>query len=78
MNKQFYEAERPGRAPGPALSRRRGSAPKATEIGMQALAEAYNTYTEVDRDAATSSGWSTWPGTPPRPGPIARKGTTPG
>jgi tetratricopeptide (TPR) repeat protein len=48
MNKQFYEAN----VLAEHLARRYpqgGLSPKATEIGMQALAEAYNTYTEVDR-----------------------------
>ena len=48
MNKQYYEsnvlAEHLARRyPQTELS------PKASEIGMQALAEAYNTYTEFDR-----------------------------
>lgn len=48
MNKQFYEAN----VLAEHLARRYpqgGLSPKAVEIGMQALAEAYNTYTEVDR-----------------------------
>src|SRR5208282_153920 len=50
MNKQFYEsnvlAEHPARRyPQGGLS------PKAAEIGMQALADAYNTYNEIDRAA---------------------------
>ena len=48
MNKQYYEAN----VLAEHLARRYpqgGLSPKATEIGMQALAEAYNTYTEIDR-----------------------------
>lgn len=48
MNKQFYESN----VLAEHLARRyprAGLAPKATEIGMQALAEAYNTFTEIDR-----------------------------
>jgi cellulose synthase operon protein C len=48
MNKQFYEAN----VLAEHLARRYpqgGLSPKATEIGMQSLAEAYNTFTEVDR-----------------------------
>ena len=50
MNKQYYESN----VLAEHLARRypQGSlSPKATEIGMQALAEAYNTYTELDRAA---------------------------
>ena len=50
MDKQFYEAN----VLAEHLARRYprgGLSPKAVEIGMQALAEAYNTYTEVDRGA---------------------------
>jgi tetratricopeptide (TPR) repeat protein len=50
MNKQFYEAN----VLAEHLARRypqAGLSPKATEIGMQALAEAYNTFAEVDRAA---------------------------
>ena len=48
MNKSFYEAN----VLAEHLARRYpqgGLSPKAAEIGMQALADAYNTYTEVDR-----------------------------
>ena len=48
MNKQFYEAN----VLAEHLARRYpqgGLSPKAAEIGMQALADAYNTYTEIDR-----------------------------
>jgi tetratricopeptide (TPR) repeat protein len=48
MNKQYYEAN----VLAEHLARRypqAGLSPKATEIGMQALAEAYNMFTEVDR-----------------------------
>lgn len=48
MTKQFYEAD----VLAEHLARRypqAGLAPKATLIGMQALVEAYNTYTEIDR-----------------------------
>ena len=48
MNKQYYEAD----VLAEHLARRYpqgGLSAKATEIGMQALAEAYTTYTEVDR-----------------------------
>ncbi len=48
MNKQLYEAN----VLAEHLARRYpqgGLSPKAAEIGMQALADAYNTYTEVDR-----------------------------
>ena len=48
MNKQYYEAN----VLAEHIARRYpqgGLSPKATEIGMQALADAYNTYTEVDR-----------------------------
>jgi tetratricopeptide (TPR) repeat protein len=48
MNKQFYEAD----VLAEHLARRYprgGLSPKATLIGMQALADAYNTYTEIDR-----------------------------
>ena len=48
MNKQFYESN----VLAEHLARRypqAGLSPKATEIGMQSLAEAYNTFTEVDR-----------------------------
>jgi tetratricopeptide (TPR) repeat protein len=50
MNKDFYEAN----VLAEHLARRYpqgGLSPKAAEIGMQALAEAYNTYTEIDRAA---------------------------
>ena len=50
MNKQYYESN----VLAEHIARRypqAGLAPKATEIGMQALAEAYNAYTEVDRSA---------------------------
>lgn len=50
MNKDYYEAN----VLAEHLARRypqNGLSPKAAEIGMQALAEAYNTYTEVDRAA---------------------------
>jgi len=50
MNKEFYEAN----VLAEHLARRYpqgGLSPKAAEIGMQALAEAYNTYNEVDRAA---------------------------
>jgi tetratricopeptide (TPR) repeat protein len=50
MNKDFYEAN----VLAEHLARRypqAGLAPKAAEIGMQALAEAYNSYTEIDRSA---------------------------
>jgi tetratricopeptide (TPR) repeat protein len=48
MNQQFYEAN----VLAEHLARRYpqgGLSPKATEIGMQALADAYNTYTQTDR-----------------------------
>ncbi len=48
LNKQFYEAD----VLSEHLARRypkQGLSPKATAIGMQSLADAYNTYTEVDR-----------------------------
>jgi tetratricopeptide (TPR) repeat protein len=48
VNKQYYEAD----ILAEHLARRYpkgGLSPKATAIGMQALADAYNTYTEVDR-----------------------------
>jgi tetratricopeptide (TPR) repeat protein len=48
MNKQYYEAD----VLAEHLARRYpqgGLSPKATEIGMQALADAYNTFTERDR-----------------------------
>jgi cellulose synthase operon protein C len=48
LNKQFYEAD----ILSEHLARRypkQGLSPKATAIGMQSLADAYNTYTEVDR-----------------------------
>jgi len=48
MNKQYYEAD----VMAEHLARRYpqgGLSSKATEIGMQALADAYNTYTEIDR-----------------------------
>ena len=48
MNKQLYEAN----VLAEHLARRYpqgGLSPKAAEIGMQALADAYNTYTDVDR-----------------------------
>jgi tetratricopeptide (TPR) repeat protein len=48
MNKQYYESN----VLAEHLARRYpqgGLSPKATEIGMQALAEAYNTYTDFDR-----------------------------
>ncbi len=50
MNKQYYESN----ILSEHLSRRYpqgGLSSKATAIGMQALAEAYNTYTEIDRGA---------------------------
>jgi tetratricopeptide (TPR) repeat protein len=50
MNKQYYEAN----VLAEHLARRYpqgGLSPKAAEIGMQALAEAYNVYAEVDRSA---------------------------
>ena len=50
MNKQFYECN----VLAEHLARRYpqgGLSPKAAEIAMQALADAYNTYTEVDRGA---------------------------
>ncbi|MGA2701146.1 MAG: tetratricopeptide repeat protein [Isosphaeraceae bacterium] len=50
MNKQFYESN----VLAEHLARRYpqgGLSPKAAEIGMQALADAYNTYNEVDRGA---------------------------
>ena len=53
MNKQYYEAN----VLAEHLARRYpqgGLSPKATEIGMQALAEAYNAYTEVDRSPTWS------------------------
>ena len=48
MNKQLYESN----VIAEHLARRYpqgGLSPKAAEIGMQALADAYNTYTDVDR-----------------------------
>jgi len=48
MNKQFYEAD----VIAEHLARRYpqgGLSGKVTEIGMQSLADAYNTYTEIDR-----------------------------
>jgi tetratricopeptide (TPR) repeat protein len=48
MTKQFYEAD----VLAEHLARRYpqgGLSPKATAIGMQALADAYNAYTEIDR-----------------------------
>lgn len=48
MNKQYYEAD----ILAEHLARRYpqgGLSPKATAIGMQSLADAYNAYTEVDR-----------------------------
>jgi cellulose synthase operon protein C len=48
MNKQFYEAD----VIAEHLARRYpqgGRSGKVTEIGMQSLADAYNTYTEIDR-----------------------------
>jgi tetratricopeptide (TPR) repeat protein len=48
MNKQFYEAN----VLAEHLARRypqAGLSPQSAEIGMQALADAYNTYTEIDR-----------------------------
>ncbi len=48
MNKQFYESD----VLAEHLARRYpqgGLSTKAAEIGMQALADAYNTYTEIDR-----------------------------
>ncbi|MGP0066265.1 MAG: tetratricopeptide repeat protein [Isosphaeraceae bacterium] len=48
LNKQFYEAD----ILSEHLARRypkQGLSPKATAIAMQSLADAYNTYTEVDR-----------------------------
>ena len=48
LNRQFYEAD----ILAEHLARRYpkgGLSPRATAIGMQALADAYNTYTEVDR-----------------------------
>jgi tetratricopeptide (TPR) repeat protein len=48
MNQQFYEAD----VLAEHLARRYpqgGLSPKAIEIGMQSLADAYNTYTEIDR-----------------------------
>ena len=48
MNKQYYESN----VLAEHIARRYpqgGLSPKATEIGMQALADAYNAYTEVDR-----------------------------
>ncbi len=67
MNKHFYEAT----VLAEHLARRYpqgGLSPKAAQIGMQALADAYNTYTEIDRasdlerliDLAKYSA-STWP-----------------
>ncbi len=50
MNKQYYESD----ILAEHLARRYpkgGLSSKATAIGMQALAEAYNTYTEIDRGA---------------------------
>jgi tetratricopeptide (TPR) repeat protein len=50
MNRQYYESN----VLAEHLARRYpqgGLSPKATEIGMQALAEAYNTYTDIDRAA---------------------------
>jgi tetratricopeptide (TPR) repeat protein len=48
MNKQFYEAV----VLAEHLARRYpqgGLSPKATQVAMQALADAYNTYTQIDR-----------------------------
>ena len=48
MNKQYYEAD----VIAEHLARRYpqgGLSAKVTEIGMQSLADAYNTYTEIDR-----------------------------
>ena len=48
MNKQYYEAD----VIAEHLARRYsqgGLSGKVTEIGMQSLADAYNTYTEIDR-----------------------------
>ena len=48
MNKQFYEAD----VLAEHLARRYpqgGLSAKATQVAMQALADAYNTYTEIDR-----------------------------
>ncbi len=54
MTRQFYEAD----VLAEHLARRyphAGLAPKATLIGMQALVDAYNTYTEVDRTTDINS-----------------------
>ena len=64
----ILRGRRAGRAPGPALSRRAVCPPRRRAIAMQALAEAYNTYTEIDRlsdldrlvDLATYTA-ETWP-----------------
>ena len=61
---------RPALPPGRALA-------KATEIAMQSLADAYNTYTEIDR-MSDSIARSTWRDTRPRPGPTRSRPTRPG
>ena len=64
MNKQYYEADVLAEHLRPPLSPGRPSA-KSTEIGMQAWADAYSTYTEIDRLER--------PEPPDRPGELHRR-----
>ena len=77
MTKRYYEAA----VVAEHVARRYPSfewAAKAADLAMQSLVEAYNTFTAGNRAADLDRLVSTWPGTPPRPGPTPSRGTRAG